>query len=424
MMFTNAVKNLLVRPKMALASLASLRPYQDSLGFISCPTSKDNLSKEKRLQRQVFGLNKLGSICAYHYGIPEFSNVGDGFLYDTLEKLFDVSIQSRSRWVRRSLLKGEILGLEVSEINSKADVLVLGGHGLFMVDSNKNNNSGWQFNISLDNLKRLSAPLVVFGVGYNRFYDQPDFIPVFSEHLQLTLEKSIFFGIRNHGSINKLKEYLPSALHERIRFQPCPTTMLLSFFPALADIMQPKQYNKIGVCLAFDRLSHRLGPNPNLVLKQIADSLKLIESEGYSVEILDHAIPNRQSPYYRLFSDLGFQIRNLSNTPPCLLCRAYSGYSSIIGMRGHSLMIPFGLGIPVCSINTQDKQKWFMESAGLNDWMIDIDNLAGASNLVDKILGIYDNYDSNVEFVMKKQHEFHALTLCNMGLIKSHLPKA
>lgn len=408
---------------MSLVSLASLRAYEDSSGFSSCPTSRENLSKERFFQYKIFGNLSKGSLCVYHYGIPEFSNVGDGTLFDALEKLFDVNFQARSRWVRRSLLKGEILSLEVAEINSKADILVLGGHGLFMVDSNRNHNSGWQFNISIDNLARLSTPLVVFGVGYNKFYGQSDFSPVFSEHLRMVVEKSAFFGLRNYGSIEKIKEYLPAELHDRIKFQPCPTTMLLSTFPDLVEILKPKQSKKIGVCLAFDRMRNRFGSNPTLVFSEIADALKIIEGEGYSIEIIDHAMNNSRSPHYDYFSGLGFEIRNLANTPPCLLYRAYLEYISIIGMRGHSLMIPFGLGIPIFSINTQDKQKWFMESAGLSEWMIDIDDQFAASRLVDCFSKVSDDFAVSSRLVMDKQDEFYRLTLQNMKLIKSLVSK-
>lgn len=406
---------------MSLVSLANVRPYQDSRGFISCPTSVRNLVKEAYLENQVFGGLPKGLLRIYHYGCPEFINVGDGVLFEAFERLFDRSFAARNQWVRRSLLTGEILELEVSELNSKADAVLVGGHGLFMVDTNKNSNSGWQFNISLDNLRKLRAPLIIFGVGYNRFYNQPDFIPVFSEHLSLVIEKSVFFGLRNYGSIERIKDYVPSSLHDRIKFQPCATTMLLSSYPALSSILHAGPSNKIGVCLAFDRMLNRFGPHPERIFSEIASALQMLSGFGYDIEIIDHASSTTQPAEYQYFRSLGFSIRNLSNTPPCLLYQAYSEYLAIIGMRGHSLMIPFGLGIPVFSINTQDKQKWFMESVGLDDWMIDITEQFSAGAIVDAFSRITTDLEGNRRLIRSKQDHLYQHTMSNMSFLKSEL---
>ena len=79
----------------------------------------------------------------------------------------------------------------VKYINRTADAVVVGGGGLFLSDTNPNRESGWQWRISLDMLEQLEVPLIVFAVGYNRFYGQPDFEPPFSEHVARTIEKSV-----------------------------------------------------------------------------------------------------------------------------------------------------------------------------------------------------------------------------------------
>ena len=49
---------------------------------------------------------------------------------------------------------------------------------------------------------------MIFSVGNNRFIDQADFAPPFSEHVNLTMEKSVFFGLRNTGSMETIKPYI------------------------------------------------------------------------------------------------------------------------------------------------------------------------------------------------------------------------
>jgi hypothetical protein len=52
-------------------------------------------------------------------------------------------------------------------------------------------------------LKRQFRTLIVFAVGNNRFMGQADFRDPFRDHVNLTLSKSVFFGLRNTGSISR-----------------------------------------------------------------------------------------------------------------------------------------------------------------------------------------------------------------------------
>ena len=93
-------------------------------------------------------------------------------------------------------------------------MIIVGGHGLIMPESNKNNNSGWGFNIKIQNLKKIKVPVIFFSIGYNVFRNNDKFVPVFRNHIQECVRKSLFFGLRNYGSINEVKKYLPEDLQK------------------------------------------------------------------------------------------------------------------------------------------------------------------------------------------------------------------
>jgi hypothetical protein len=65
-------------------------------------------------------------------------------------------------------------------------------------------------------LREIQVPLALFAVGYNRFRGQKDFDPIFTDHLRLLAEKCVYIGLRNHGSIEAVKNYLPQDLHQKV----------------------------------------------------------------------------------------------------------------------------------------------------------------------------------------------------------------
>ena len=73
-------------------------------------------------------------------------------------------------------------------------------------------------------LSKIERPIVVFGVGYNRFRKQKEFNKKFKTSINLLNEKSIFFGLRNKGSIKKVSNYLAKA--STLKLQPCITTII------------------------------------------------------------------------------------------------------------------------------------------------------------------------------------------------------
>jgi hypothetical protein len=246
----------------------------------------------------------------YHIGYcgnldrPINGNIGDPILYDRLEKVFDSCLGYENKWYHRSL-GGEVSQIEVSLINKHSRAVIVGGGGLFLADSNKNDNSGWQFNIKICNLQRITVPLIFMAIGYNVFRGQSDFISVFKEHIKLCLEKAVFFGLRNYGSINALKKYLPENLHSKLKYQPCPTTMTDLFLSKTLNVMIK---NEIVVCLAFDRLQNRFGDNSEKIFKQLIDFASCMKDYEIQVLFAVHMLGDMDVDHIQYFTKNGFSI--------------------------------------------------------------------------------------------------------------------
>ena len=108
----------------------------------------------------------------------------------------------------------KIFDLEDIAYINQADLLVVAGGGLLLRDSmDKNGNkfetpSGWSWGITVDLLKKIKIPIMVQSIGFNKFRGHPEFNQNFVDTINYLVFKSIYFSMRNHGSIQALKKYL------------------------------------------------------------------------------------------------------------------------------------------------------------------------------------------------------------------------
>src|SRR3990170_967542 len=108
----------------------------------------------------------------FHFDIKTYGNYGDTLLFETVRELFEGFAGGDAFEVVQSRqLRDPVTPRLVDFINENVDAVVVGGGGLFLSDTNPNQRSGWQWNISLDLLRRIEKPLIIFAVGNNRFID-------------------------------------------------------------------------------------------------------------------------------------------------------------------------------------------------------------------------------------------------------------
>lgn len=222
-----------------------------------------------------------------------------------------------------------------------APVIVAGG-GLFLRDTWANKTSGWQWNIGIDELKRIDQPLAIFAVGMNRFRGQADFEPEFAEHLKVLVQKAVFFSVREKASIPALEPYIGNLI-DRVWWQPCPASLL----------------GKLG--------HERVGKGSYTVFAPAMDRLELRGDIKRIIPVLNkipdlkialHIKPDRE--FMKYFEG---DYVDLSSKPVKDIISFYQEARQVIGMRSHSLLIPFGMGISVIPLISHDK---------IANWLLDI----------------------------------------------------
>ena len=354
-----------------------------------------------------------------HFGVhmPR-NNAGDTVLFDAVERLFDQEIQPFD-W-RLTQLREMVTKSDVARINEKAKGILVGGGGLFIADTNPNNESGWQWKIAKDDLEALKPPLILFGVGYNQFRGANGFPPVFGGHVTSTVEKARFIGLRNHGSIAGLKKHLPEGLHGKLTYQPCMTTVLNRYYPAaMHEVERPAK--TIALNLAFDRRSERFGLEEEAILGRIATALKTLTEKGFKFVAAVHAWDDDPMIEFLHREGITAEYKRLNLDSPEEIVKFYKSMPLTIGMRGHAQMIPFGCGNAIFSIISHPKLAYFLEDVGHPEWGADVHDEDLAERIVSFVKG-FEGAESGIRAsIAAKQEEIWAITRANLGQIGSFL---
>ncbi|MFD6176427.1 MULTISPECIES: polysaccharide pyruvyl transferase family protein [unclassified Isoptericola] len=310
----------------------------------------------------------------FHFDIKTYGNYGDTLLFEAVRETFEGFAGGACFEVAGSRSLRDPVGPKlVDHINEHFDAVVVGGGGLFLRDTNANARSGWQWNISLEQLRRLKVPIVVFAVGNNRFIDQEDFAEPFREHLNLTLDKSVFFGLRNHGSVRTIREYVDHD-PERVEYQPCPTTISSILFP---DLYRERLEVGDGRVLAVESIVGKrqvaAGFDPGRIYADQADVLARLRGEGWRLVSVPHARADMR--FHDLLAERGLvdSERVLWGRRDVLFqgLEAFADLPVILGTRGHAQMVPFGMGTVPLSLHVHHKTRYFATDIGHAEWALD-----------------------------------------------------
>lgn len=321
-----------------------------------------------------------------HFGVHDpRNNAGDTVLFAVIEDLFDSALGTQ-RWFRSRLRDG-VAAADISRLNADARAVLVGGGGLLISDTYPNPASGWQWKIGLEELHALTPPLVLFAIGYNQFRGADPFPAIFREHLAATVEKSAFFGMRNTGSIERTRTYLPEHLRGRVVLQPCMTTVLNRFhryFLKPRPTLKPK---RLALNLAFDRADKRYGAGFEEIGKNIVEAMRWAVQEKWEVVLALHAWDD--DPIVPLFRNSGVPvtIKRLNLCSADEIVRFYAEMPLTIGMRGHSQMIPFGCGNAILSLISHDKLGFFLKDIGRPEWGVEISSPSIKDDIIDRIRG-------------------------------------
>lgn len=302
-------------------------------------------------------------------------NAGDNLLVPALRDSIQKISGHPMVWCHKSVRNA--LDAETVELINATRGLVIGGGGLFLRDTNRNDISGWQWPCSLNELDKIQVPMYMLGVGYNRFRGQEEFEPYFKAHINEIVRRFSFVGLRNHGSVRAIRQYVSDGLKGKVCYHPCATTVLSKIY----QLPDRREEKVIALNCAFDRSGMRYGAHKEERLCAIAKILKQYE-ESYTIKYYVHMSSDKEMLPFLDAADLKYEVVELDQglTVDGFL-KAYCAPTLVLAMRGHAQMIPFGCGTPVLSIISHDKLKWFLEDIGHLEWGVEIQDKQFEQNL-------------------------------------------
>lgn len=330
-----------------------------------------------------------------HIGVHNSANrnAGDTLLFPVVRRAFDTVLgpfdwELQQAWA-------EFTPERAAEINAGFDGIVLGGGGLLLRDQAGSDvsNSGWQWNSSVAAVEAIDVPLTIFAIGYNRFRGQPDFDPVFTDHIRAVAAKAGFFGLRNSGSIRAVSGYLPNELSDRLRRQYCPTNVLWQLYPearARAEAHDRAQRKVLAFNAAFDRAALRFGERADAVLGGVARAVRAAEERGWDILVAAHKTMDREIEPYLDAAGVTYDTADLTDAAPEEVIEFYAEVDFAVGMRGHAQMIPFGLRRPIMSIISHDKMRFLLEDIERLEWGVEVE----APDIVDRLEAALDRLET------------------------------
>ena len=314
-------------------------------------------------------------------------NYGDFVLLESirenLEKISDIPLN----FVNIDCQSTHFFEELIDEMNEKADMIIIGGGGFIMNRHEDNSLSGWQWSIKNEDIKKIKIPIIVYGIGYNKFhYDNRGFKENMNDSLKITLESSKLFSVRNSGTKKELKS---RALNENKIMVISDPGMFITPLKIKSELLNTNKM-LVGLNFVSDRPHYTFPGNFRKSQKSFYNELLkvckyLIKTKNALIINLDH-IPELDVEVNKLFEkELGkSNYKVLSKEvphiyPPSLVNSHFLAYfyqcmDLVIGMRGHSNIISFGMGTPFISIGSHNKNRFFLKDINEEKYLIDIRN--------------------------------------------------
>lgn len=364
---------------------------------------------------------------AFHFDIKTYRNYGDTILFELVRQTFNCCHEREVFFVNKTRNLRQPFGQQtVTQIN-QSDLLILGGGGLFLKDSVANSRSGWQWQCSYPNLEKIETPLVLFAVGNNRFIGQEDFDDQFIKHLNKTVEKAIFVGLRNHGSINTIKPYLKPELRDKLKYQPCPTTIGSFLCPDIYNPIRIDVKKKIAFNAIIGNRQRAAGLNPEAIYAEILKAIRLLKKDNWEIEVVAHNRGDLGFNDYLLRNGIKLKVVELfgENVKKDLYCglKYYADMPFVFGIRGHAGMISFGMGGIPFTVEVHNKLRYFQEDIGLPDYCMDPKEENWGEKLYRKISEAYENYPEIRHKLDSVRSNFYEITARNLAEIHAKIDK-
>lgn len=337
-------------------------------------------------------------------------NYGDRVLQAATQKIirdrFDGDIHFVNIDIQRTWFSPQL----ISKLNQEADMLLIGGGGLIFHRPMDRSHSGWQFNISIQDILKIQVPIAVYGIGYNKFpYDTHVFPESMWNSLQATIDNSVAFSVRNNGSFDVMKE---AGLD----------MSTVSVVPDSAMFLEPSRFAhealeteklKIGLNWATDRWHQRF-KSEQLAYPALDTTLEVLKQKAAEhnakVYLIEHLMPNETNLEYKeyarkrfeevmidtdhctLYNDMNAELYPPFDYLAPFLVDIYRQMDIVLGMRGHANILSFGQNTPIIGLGEHNKVKWFLDDVGL-DTIVRLDKNSEDNSI--ELLNAIDNTIAN-----------------------------
>jgi hypothetical protein len=211
--------------------------------------------------------------------------------------------------------------------------------------------------------------------------------------------------------VNRVRELLPDHLAERVRWQPCPTTIIRLLSGDGPDQASDVDANQTGAVLlncASDRAGRRFGNGYARFLSQLRDWV-LSTREQAPVRFVAHSINDEKFVVdLRREHGVTLPVIALYDLPVAKIRSIYQQARLVVGMRGYAGLIPFGCGTPIISLISHPKLAYFLDDIDRSDWGISVrdPHLGGRlQTLTADLLGSHSEVVADIGRIQQRLHE-------------------
>ena len=341
-------------------------------------------------------------LSAVHICAHNAKNAGDLYLALSVKKVFERKF-GKIKWTDFDIQK--LCTESDIDLFNNNDMIIVGGGGHIAINSfYYKKETGWSLGLPNSLLSKIKPPLIGYAIGYNLFRGEVMNNDIFTSNISNILNRFDFFSLRHQGDIEKLKKILPQK--RNISFNFCSSLV--------NDKYDHNNSDKIVFQLAWDATEKRFGTKKNIetFIENINVIAKYFSNEGMKVNLVSHT--NRDIPIdLRIFdnwkqSKIHCKYISLVNAEPNKTSDFYYGVNTVFAMRGHSQMIPLGLGCNVVSLISHDKVKCLLEDLNIEKTGVEVNDndflkkcfnayeIAQKTDFNSKLDIVRDNIDDNM----------------------------
>ena len=357
----------------------------------------------------------------FHYNSTS-RNYGDLAVTHGIRSSLSAISKESLNFISIDLKAGNPLTIDdIYYMNSFGHALIVGGGGLIMKGDGFDTESGWQFNIDIELLKRIQIPIIIYAIGLNNFPNDVGLSEKAYDHLRETMRIAKLVSVRNSGT----KEFLKGiSVFKKIDVIPDPAMFVERF-----DLVLPFPNDEylIGINWAGDRLSTRYKDDLKLDdISKIAKACKrfLEFKGGGKVVWIPHVSVYDMNESYIFRDILKDAFFDISELYPHMypeqyfyvpqILGIYKRMNMVIAMRGHGNIFSFGQGTRCIAYGDHKKVEFFSRE-------VNTPRLK-TSCTEDELYNCMLNSDNNTEYVhivkQRRSNLYQDLLNFNVRILK------